>query len=146
MQKIDTMQLNKYIGCFIYQTHGLPVDEMLGYVRSHVDHLFNWHTWYSSEWCYTKELSEKDYNLVQARIKLDDNSISDSDLNLDYIFTTLSHTNNYDSDGSYYESPTAPSYNGTNIEKDEIGLDEEEERNSNSFSSTKMIIIVMKVF
>ena len=68
-KKIDAMRLKKYIGCWIYQNNHLPIDEFMAKSKAPVEHLFNCHEWCDAEWCWAKQLDEKQVELTNRNMK-----------------------------------------------------------------------------
>ena len=58
-QMIDALRIKKYLGCFIYKNRTLPLEEVVKIAHAPIEHLFNYHEWCDSEWCYTNAITEK---------------------------------------------------------------------------------------
>jgi hypothetical protein len=68
-KKIKAIQLKNYIGCWIYQNNNLPIDQFMEKAKAPVEHLFDCHEWCDVEWCWAKQLSEKELELTTYHTK-----------------------------------------------------------------------------
>ena len=55
-QKIDALQLKKYLGCWIGKNKLLPFAEFKRLSKAPVEYLFATHEWCSVEWCFSAKL------------------------------------------------------------------------------------------
>ena len=134
-KKIDAMRLKKYIGCFIYQNHHLPIDEFMRKAKAPVEHMFNSH-----EWCWAKQLDDKQLELTTAHMKRkhDEDQLRDSDSDSDSFshssWSTCSDSDvqdggddeGDDSDVSWNPPVNCVESDSDDEEEEDFGLDEDE--------------------
>lgn len=59
----------KYTGCYISKNRTLPLDELVLRARALIELLLDYHEWYNAEWCYAKELDNKQHKVILMNMR-----------------------------------------------------------------------------
>ena len=115
-KKIDAMRLKRYTGCWIYHNHHLPIDEFMVKEKALVEHLFNCHEWCDAEWCWAKQLDEKEVELTNKHAKQMNATTVDYNSDLSSSsWETVSSTDSSSSTGFTPHPILAPINTNTNV-------------------------------
>ena len=116
--------MKKYIGCYIYKNHHLPLDKFVRRARAPIEHLSECHEWCDKEWCWAKELDDAQHKIILSNRKqkeeealpaFSSSSSEDSDSESDIHQSDLDKISTVDSDSIEWSNEDAVSSDSATV-------------------------------
>ena len=67
-ENIDTLKFGKYSGCHLAKDELLPFEKFKA--KAPIEHLFGFHEWCDTEWCYSREIDTTRTQLIQKTVPI----------------------------------------------------------------------------